>query len=127
GGNAELIGQLALWSERVFALCDAMQAATTAGDWTAIIERVLREFVHTAGGDDAEAARNVRAALQSQLDAITEATPGTAITLATMRALLARALEDRGAKMGQLRGGLRVCRLEPGTVLPARVVLMAGF
>lgn len=127
GGNAELIGQLALWSERVFALCDAMQSATTAGDWTAIIERVLREFVHTAGGDDAEAARNVRAALQSQLDAIAEATPGTAITLATMRALLTRALEDRGAKMGQLRGGLRVCRLEPGAVLPASVVLMAGF
>ncbi|HRN54440.1 MAG TPA: exodeoxyribonuclease V subunit gamma, partial [Gemmatimonadaceae bacterium] len=94
GGNAELVGRLAAWSERVFALCDAMQAARSAEEWTAIIERVLREFVHTSGGDDAEAARNVRAALQSQLEAIAEATPGTPLTLATMRALLARALED---------------------------------
>lgn len=127
GSNASLVGRLAAWSEGVFALCDAMQAASSADEWTAIIERLLREFVHTAGGDDAEAARNVRAALQSQLEAIAEATPGMSINLATMRALLARALEDRGARMGHLRGGLRVCRLEPGTVLPARVVLMAGF
>lgn len=127
GGNAELIGRLAAWSERVFALCDAMQAAATAAEWTVIIERVLREFVSATGGDDAEAARNVRAALQAQLEAIAEATPGLRVNLATIRALLSRALEERGARMGHLRGGLRVCRLEPGTVLPARVVLMAGF
>lgn len=127
GGNAELVGRLAAWSTRVFALFEAMSAAQTAEEWTAIIERVLREFVLSVGADDAEAARNVRAALQAQLDAIVEATPGTTVNLATMRALLTRALDDRGAKMGHLRGGLRVCRLEPGTVLPSRVVLMAGF
>lgn len=126
-GHAELIGRLAEWSERLFEAFAAMRSVRLPTEWSALMERLLRDFVQASNADDDNALRAVREAMRSQLDAIAATTPTAELRLETMRAMLARTLEDRGAKAGHLRGGMRVCRLEPGTVLPSRVVVMAGF
>ncbi len=126
-GSADLIGRLAEWTDTLFVQCDALRVEHTGVEWKAILDDTLRRFVDIAAPDDARAARTLRDALDRLLDSVERVAPQSKIALGTIRTLLEQEFEEGTGASGHLRGGMRVCRLEPGTILPNRVVLMAGL
>jgi exodeoxyribonuclease V gamma subunit len=125
-GGADLIGRLAAWTDALFAKCDALRSERSSAEWKSLLEETLRDFIAIDGPNDARAARTLRDTLGRLLDNIERVAPGTRISLGTIRAIIEQEFEDGTGATGQLRGGMRVCRLEPGAVLPNKVVLIAG-
>ena len=125
-GNADLIGRIAGWTEQVFALFTELRDPRPALEWTSVLERAIASFVSTRGSEDFEALRTLRSQIEEVLGGIAKASPAALIAIAAVRTLLEQQFEDLAGELGHLRGGVRICRLEPGTVLPARVVLIAG-
>ena len=126
-GSADLIGRLAEWTDTLFVQCEVLRAEHPAAQWKSILDDTLRRFIDIAAPDDARAARTLRDALDRLLDSVARVAPQSTIVLGTIRSLLEQEFEEGTGASGHLRGGMRVCRLEPGTILPNRVVLMAGL
>lgn len=125
-GGADLIGRLAAWTDALFVQCDALRSERGSTDWKALLEETLRDFIAIDGPNDARAARTLRDTLGRLLDNIERVAPGTQISLGTIRAMLEQEFEEGTGATGQLRGGVRVCRLETGAIVPSKVVLIAG-
>jgi exodeoxyribonuclease V gamma subunit len=70
--------------------------------------------------------RTLRSTIGEMLDGIATISHDAPVALGAIRTLLMEALEQKAGELGHLQGGMRVCRLEAGTVLPASVVLIAG-
>ena len=121
--EARLVRAARAWEDD---LHDALRTERNGRDWQSLLEDTLRQFIAIDGPDDARAARTLRETLSRLLDSIERVAPGTIISLGTLRALLAQEFEEGTGASGHLRGGMRVCRLESGAVLPSHVVLMAG-
>jgi exodeoxyribonuclease V gamma subunit len=126
-GNGELIGRLADWTDALFAAFDAMRVPKSAAEWNGYLESTIRSFIAVSGMNDARAARTLRDTIRQLLEGVARAAPGAPITLASLRLLIADALENGTGRSGQLRGGLRVCQLQSGSVLTSAVVLVAGM
>ena len=125
-GNANLIGRIAGWTEQLFALFTELRTPRAAHEWTDVLERAIRTFVSPRGAEDFEAMRQIRLTVEEVLDSIASVSPRALVAMPAVRTLLEQAFEEMAGELGHLRGGVRVCRLEPGTVLPTRVVLIAG-
>ena len=126
-GNTELIARLADWTDALFATFDALRTARSAAEWQTLLESMTRQFVAVSGTNDAKASRTLRETIRQLLDGVERAAPGAPITLAALRLLVLDALENGTGRSGHLRGGVRVCQLQSGTVLPSAVVLIAGM
>jgi exodeoxyribonuclease V gamma subunit len=126
-GNADLIGRIAGWTERLFALFGELRQPRAAEEWSGVLEDAIRMFVSGHGSDDFDAFRTLRSTIDDIVGDVARASNGAPVGIAAIRALLEQAFEDMAGEIGHLRGGMRVCHLEPGTVLPARVVLIAGM
>lgn len=125
-GHADLVGRIAAWSEDLFGLFTELRMPRPAGAWKDVLEHAAGTFVAAKGPDDFEALRTLRTTIGEVLDAVGRISRDAPLALGAIRALLEEALEQRAGELGHLRGGMRVCRLEAGTVLPASVVLIAG-
>src|ERR1019366_6342868 len=125
-GHAGLVGRLAAWSEDLFEFFAELRVPRTAGAWKDVLGRAAGTYVAATGPDDFEALRTLRTTIGEVLDGIARMSHDAPLALGAVRALLEEALEQKAGELGHLRGGIRVCRIEPGTVLPAPVVLIAG-
>lgn len=125
-GKAELIGRLSKWTDDLFAFFEDVREPRSAGKWRSVIEGALRTFVVAKGPDDHEAMRTCRAMVAEVIEGISKVSLDGAVGLPAIRSLLAQALSDKEGEHGHLYGGIRVCRLDAGAVLPAKVVLIAG-
>lgn len=125
-GQADLVGRLAAWVEDLFALFAELRTPRRADAWGEMLERTMRTFIAVKGSEDSESLRTVRAVIGEVLGEIANVSGGTPVTIEAVRTLLEQALEEKAGAFGHLRGGVRICRLEAGTVLPAHVVLIAG-
>lgn len=121
-----LIARLTAWIERLAAWRLLLDAPRTADQWRVPLDGFLTEMLAARQSDDAEALGDLRNALERLLEDVTTAESTTPIPFATLQQVLADLLTQENGS-GHLRGGLRVCRLEAGTVLPARVVMIAGL
>ena len=126
-GNVELIGRLADWTDALFATFDALRIARSATEWLVLLESTMRKLVAVSGTNDAKASRTLRETIRQLLEGIERAAPGAPISLAALRLLVSDALENGTGRSGHLRGGVRICQLQSGTVLPSAVVLIAGM
>ena len=125
-GQAELIGRFSEWTEALFATFTELREERSATEWRALLERVAAKLLRAHGGDDFDALRTLRAAWTSALEEVEQISGDAPVRLSAIRSLIEHELEERTGGLGHLRGGMRVCTLEAGTVLPARVVLIAG-
>ena len=125
-GHADLVGRIAAWSEDLFGFFAELRVPRTAGAWKDVLDRAAGTYVAAKGPDDFEALRTLRTTIGEVLDGIARMSHDAPLALGAVRALLEEALEQKAGELGHLRGGMRVCRIEPGTVLPAPVVLIAG-
>ncbi|MEP6508350.1 MAG: exodeoxyribonuclease V subunit gamma, partial [Gemmatimonadales bacterium] len=125
-GNAELIGRLAGWTDQLFALFAELRRPRAAEEWSGILEDAIRVFVKARTSEDYEAFRTLRLAIEELLTGIAKVSNRAPITVTAIRTLLEQTFEDMAGELGHLRGGMRVCRLEPGTIIPSRIVLIAG-
>ncbi len=126
-GNSDLIGRIAGWTEQLFALFGELRTPRAAEEWSGVLEDAIRMFVSGHGSDDFDALRTLRSTIDDIVSEVARASNGALVGMSAIRTLLEQAFEDMAGEIGHLRGGMRVCRLEPGTVLPARVVLIAGM
>ena len=126
-GNTELIGWIADWTDALFATFDALRTSRSAAAWQALLESTMRQFVAVSGMNDAKASRTLRETISQLLEGVERAAPGAPISLAALRLLVSDALESGTGRSGHLRGGVRVCQLQSGSVLPSAVVLLAGM
>lgn len=126
-GTLSLVDRLITWTDALFAAFATLREARTAVDWREVLERLLQDFVLATDATDAEGLRLLRQSLTEQLDGVAAAAPQAQLPLDGLRALLNSALGRHDRRSGHLRGGMRVCTLEPGAVLPAQVVLIAGL
>lgn len=124
--EADLVRRLDTWIEQLIRWRDLLSQSRPVAAWRPVIDHFLTEMVRSWGSDDAEALKELRQSVAAVLDQAA-AMDGTAqLTLRTLTPMIEESL-DSDAVAGHLRGGLRVCRLEPGAVLPARVVCIAGL
>lgn len=126
-GNADLVGRVLAWTDDLFALFTELRKERDAGSWGGVLEHTLRTFVAPSGAEDYEALSTIRATMREVLDDIALASGDAPVSLAALRMLLEQALEEKAGATGHLRGGMRVCLLEKGSVLPSRVALIAGM
>ena len=125
-GHADLVGRIAAWTDDLFALFAELRMPRPARAWKELLERVVGTCVAAKGPEDFEALRTLRSTIGEMLDGITTISHDAPVALGAIRTLLMEALERKAGELGHLQGGMRVCRLEAGTVLPASVVLIAG-
>lgn len=125
-GNTDLLGRLLEWTDNLFDLFEELVSTRPAAEWIRVLERATTSFIRASRAEDFESLRGLRATLEDVLEGIERVSSGADIAITTVRSLLEERLEDAAGELGHLRGGLRVCRLEPGTVIPAKVVLIAG-
>ncbi len=126
-GAGGLLARVIAWSDTVFEVCDELRVARPAREWAPAVEGATRRLVHVDDAAAASALRVVRDAVEAPLATFTRLAPDADLGVAVIRAVLESELGDAAGASGHLRGGLRVCRLEPGTVIPSAVVLIAGL
>lgn len=124
--DALLIQRMTRWIEQLAHWRTQLEVPRPIEAWAPLLDTFLTQMVRPGGSDDAEALGELRGAVHRVIEQVVVAGSGTSLPFAALRPAIAEAL-DGGATAGQLRGGLRVCRLEAGAVLPARVVLIAGL
>ena len=125
-GNADIIGRIAGWTEELFRLFTDLRTPRPAGEWNEILERAITTFIRASGSEDYEALRTLRKAVDDLLGGIANVSKDSPVAMPAIRTLLEQAFEDMAGEVGHLRGGIRVCRLEPGAIIPAKVVMIAG-
>jgi len=124
--TATLVALLDAWIARLTHWRNATGTARSAAEWRPLLETFLAELVTPLGSDDAEALQELRSTIARVLEQAAAVGSDTPLPFSALTPQIAEALETTSTS-GHLRGGLRVCRLEPGTVLPARVVMIAGL
>ncbi len=126
GSDAELVLRLRRWIERLVAGRATLLVSRSASDWADALAALLADLVFTTDSEDTAAFQDLLRGMRHLLHELGALDGQTPLDFDTLRPLLLQAVEQR-ASTGHLRGGMRVCRLEPGTILPARVVLIAGL
>lgn len=124
--TATLVASLDAWVARLTYWRTVTGTARPAAEWQPLLETFLAELVTPFGSDDAEALQELRGTITRVLAQAAAVGSDTPLPFSALTPQIAEALEITGTS-GHLRGGMRVCRLEPGTVLPARVVMIAGL
>lgn len=124
--EADRVTRLDAWVERLIHWRSELSQTRPVTAWPMVIDGFLTAMVRAWGSDDAEALKELRQSMATVLDQAASMDGAAQLTFGTLTPLVAEALES-DAVSGHLRGGIRVCRLEPGAVLPARVVCIAGL
>lgn len=124
--DADLVHRLDTWIERLIRWRGELALARSATAWRPVLDDFFGEMFRAWGSDDAEALKEMRRAIGAVLEQADSIDGNAQLTFQALASMLEEALEGE-AVAGHLRGGLRVCRLEQGAVLPARVVCIAGL
>ncbi len=124
--TAQLVAQLDAWVTRLAHWRSETGTARPAVEWRPLLESFLAELVTPLGSDDAEALQELRGAIGRVLQQAAAVGADTPLPFSALMPQITEGLENTSTS-GHLRGGMRVCRLEPGTVLPARVMMIAGL
>jgi exodeoxyribonuclease V gamma subunit len=124
--DALLVHRMTRWIEQLAHWRDQLAVPRPIEAWGPLLDTFLTRMVTPGGSDDAEALSEMRGAVHRVIEQVAVAGGGSLLPFAALRPAIAESLEG-GTTAGQLRGGLRVCRLEAGSVLPARVVMIAGL
>ena len=126
GGEAELLGKLAAFCERLFGLRARVAQPLRLADWVELLSLLLTELVD-ATRDNAGEHAQVRSALAELLKDAERAGFDEPIALASVRALLDQRLDARLPARGLLGAGVTFCQLVPMRSIPFQVVCLLGM
>ncbi len=126
GSQAELVGRLAEFAERLFAWRRRLVQPRTPADWQEALGRLLDDLV-LAPDFETWQLQLVRDALAALSDAATAAGFDEPISLEVVRALLEEAFEQERTTHDFLAGGVTFCAMLPMRSIPFRVVCLVGM
>lgn len=127
GAHASVIDRLVGWTDEIASTFALWRERRPVAEWPALLGGALQRFLRLADVDDARAARAIRESIERVCAAMARADASAACDLRVIREALTADLGEGAGASGHLRGGLRVCALERGAILPAEVVLIAGM
>lgn len=124
--ESRLVALLGDWVERLIEVREDVGVDRTPAVWRELAERWFDDLLAVGSGDDIEAMRELRWAIDQVLGEIETGDPDRPIPFTLVRQVVAECL-DGAPITGELRGGVRIAALDAGTVIPARVVMVAGL
>ncbi|MBA2292041.1 MAG: exodeoxyribonuclease V subunit gamma, partial [Gemmatimonadales bacterium] len=120
------IDRLTAWFERLVRAEAIVAMPHSIAEWQVIVDTLISDFLTTWSSDDAEVMSGLRRSIEHLVTSSAAARVDATLPLTAIGQELEHILTET-ATSGDLRGGLRVCALAPGMVLPARVVMIAGL
>ncbi|MEO5826337.1 MAG: exodeoxyribonuclease V subunit gamma, partial [Gemmatimonadales bacterium] len=120
------IDRLTAWFERLASAEAIVATPHSIAEWRVIVDALISDFLTTWSSDDAEVLSGLRRSIEHLVTSSAAARIDATLPLAAIGQELEHILTET-ATSGDLRGGLRICALTPGMVLPARVVMIAGL
>jgi exodeoxyribonuclease V gamma subunit len=126
GGEAELLGKLAAFCERLFALRARAATPQRLAGWAQLFSDLLAELVDGSRQHASEHAQIRTAFAELVLDA-ERAGFDEPIALPSVRALLQQRLDARLPARGLLGAGVTFCQLVPMRSIPFQVVCLLGM
>jgi len=126
GQDAELLGNLAEFVDRLFTVHERLEAPRTIDQWQLVLGEVLDTLLECDTHNDWEA-QKIRATLSSLVELASRAGFAEAIGLKATIALLEEQLDDAQLARGFLSGGITFCAMVPMRSIPFKVVCLLGL
>ena len=126
GSDAQVLGHLGAFVEAAASLRESLAAPRGLAAWGASLAEVLDRFVDAAE-DDAETVQALRGVLQRLADDAGRAGYDAPVSLALVRVLLRRELEQPINTGRFLTGGVTFCAMVPMRSIPFDVVCLVGM
>ncbi|MFM7275179.1 MAG: exodeoxyribonuclease V subunit gamma, partial [Gammaproteobacteria bacterium] len=126
GDDAERIGELADFVERLAEQAVSLRADRSIDEWRDALLALLRTFFPEASTDAPEVAVLQRV-IDESVEAMTEARPGDTLPREMIVELLTARLNRVDGGHGFLGGGVNFCQLTPLRSIPFRVVCLLGM
>ncbi|MCA9711326.1 MAG: exodeoxyribonuclease V subunit gamma, partial [Myxococcales bacterium] len=126
GQDAELLGKLAEFCERLFAHLDALAAPRTPREWQADLGRLAEDMLATVG-EAAWEHQQLRRAIEGLVSDADAAGFTDPVPLESMRRLVDERLEEEQPAQRFLAGGVTFCAMLPMRTIPFEVVCMIGM
>lgn len=124
--GTSLLRRTSAWLERLARLHDEILGEHTPGEWQQLLGPGLNGLLRSRSSGDGDTLRGLLQGITTLLNDLTRFTPDQPISWQVLHPLLLEVL-DEGGGGAQLRGGVRICQLNPGAILPCRIALFAGF
>ena len=126
GQDAELLGKLAEFCERMFAHLESLTAARSPTQWQAALGTLAEDMLATTG-EAAWEHQQLRRSIEGLVEDATAAGFTEALPLESMRRLVEERLEDERPAQRFLAGGVTFCAMLPMRTIPFEVVCMLGM
>ena len=126
GGDAEVLGNFAAFSERLFALAKELEEPRTLREWGDFLTKVLDEFF-IADDDSERDVLFIRRVLRDLGEKQELSGFDEKINLDVIKSHLGSTLEKEGFGHGFLTGGLTFCAMLPMRSIPFRVICLLGM
>ena len=124
--EAELVGKLACFVERLATLAAELEAPRTPAHWRALIRRIFTDFVAT-GPAHAAACAEALSGVSDALDVLDAAGCETELAREVIEDLIGTQFSAARSDHAFLRGGVNFCQLTPLRSIPFRVVCLLGM
>ncbi|HEX2675447.1 MAG TPA: exodeoxyribonuclease V subunit gamma, partial [Polyangiales bacterium] len=124
--QGELFGKLSELCETLFALHTELREPCSLPEWQARITRVLGALI-SEDASTADERKLCQRAMQNLVEHAARAGFAEPIGLATLRAELGDALDERSPAQAFLAGGVTFCQLVPMRSIPFRAVCLLGM
>jgi exodeoxyribonuclease V gamma subunit len=126
GGAADVLGKLAEFVERLFAVLKSVETPRRLDEWAGTFREILRNFFET-GDDEASELQVLRACFEKLCHACERAEFDQPVGLAVVLEQLSRDLSGSPFGAGYLTGGVTFCALKPMRSIPAKVICLLGM
>jgi exodeoxyribonuclease V gamma subunit len=124
--EAELVGKLGLFVDRLAALAMELKGSRTSARWRVLIHRIFADFV-AEGRAHAAARAEAFAEINAAIDALDAAGCEAELPREVVQDLIETRLAAAENNHAFLRAGVNVCQLMPLRSIPFRVVCLLGM
>jgi exodeoxyribonuclease V gamma subunit len=126
GGAAEVLGKLAEFAERLFAVLKSIQTSRRLDEWAVTFRGILRSCFEP-GEDEASELQVLQVCFEKLSRACERAEFDQPVELGVVLEQLNRELSGDPFGAGYLTGGITFCALKPMRSIPAKVICLLGM
>ena len=126
GNASEVLGNLAEFLERLFAVLESLKTARSLREWVATFQSILDGFFET-GEAEAQQLQALGVCLEKLARAAERSGFDEPVELAVVLEHLNRDMSEDYFGSGYLTGGITFCALKPMRSIPAKVICLLGM
>lgn len=126
-GDSDLLGRVAAFVDRLFRHLRLLGAPRRLTSWAGDIRAALGELIVADGESDERAFEQLRAAIDTLMNAQTLAGVTEDVALEVVRERLRSQMDMASGGAGFITGAITFCGLKPMRAIPAKLVCIAGL